>query len=283
MSKIAVFTMDVESFTDIECLKNIKFKEDYNVNDGIKNYLDLLNKYNIKSNLFVLSSFVDSNKEILKEALNDGHKIALHGYDHTSPSLLNDNDFKNGIIKAKKHINELLKIEVNGYRAPCFSISNSKFSILEEMNFTYDSSYVDYKHTYNKSIFELSNFEKIYKCIYKKNDLYEFSLPVCNNFPVGGGGYVRIAPWFFVKSLIKKYIKKNDLYIFYLHPFETSSANLPKIKQLKFYDKMYINYNRHQKYLNRIEKIIKLLIKNGFEFKTFEDIINKIKKPNSSN
>ena len=27
-------------------------------------------------------------------------------------------------------------------------------------------------------------------------------------------------------------IKKNDLYIFYLHPFETSSANLPKIKQL---------------------------------------------------
>ena len=130
MSKIAVFTMDVESFTDIECLKNIKFKEDYNVNDGIKNYLDLLNKYNIKSNLFVLSSFIDSNKEILKDALKDGHKIALHGYDHTSPSLLNDNDFKNSIIKAKKHINELLNIEVDGYRAPCFSISNSKFSIL---------------------------------------------------------------------------------------------------------------------------------------------------------
>ena len=78
MSKIAVFTMDVESFTDIECLKNIKFKEDYNVNDGIKNYLDLLNKYNIKSNLFVLSSFIDSNKEILKDAFLNFKKILIY-------------------------------------------------------------------------------------------------------------------------------------------------------------------------------------------------------------
>ena len=48
MNKYAVFTMDVEAFSDAECLKNKTYKCTDEMFDGIDNYLALLDKYSIK-------------------------------------------------------------------------------------------------------------------------------------------------------------------------------------------------------------------------------------------
>ena len=87
MKKFAVFTMDIEAFSDSECLRNRNFKCNNEMFDGIENYLKLLNKYSIKSNLFVVANKLPYIEDELKNAIKDGHKIGIHGFTHT-PSLL---------------------------------------------------------------------------------------------------------------------------------------------------------------------------------------------------
>lgn len=278
MKKYAIFTMDIEAFSDTECLKNKSFDHSNEMFDGIENYLALLDKYNIKANLFVVANTINKIKDILTKAILNGHKVGIHGYEHIAPLLLKTNDFKEDIKKAKNLIENELNIKVYGHRAPCFSINEERLDILKELGLKYDSSYLDYPFTYHNGHLNLDSFIKICDQIYKKNEFYEFSIPVCEKFPIGGGGYVRIAPWPFIRHHLKKYLKNETIYIFYLHPFEVSNAHVPKISKLKGYDRVYLEYNKNKNYLKRIEKIIKLLIKEEFQFTTFEDIIEIEKK-----
>ena len=80
--------------------------------------------------------------------------------------------------------------------------------------------------------------------------------------------------WFFINALIKRYAKKNDYYMFYLHPFELSKEKLPKLGKLKFYDKMYLKKG-NLLYRYKIENIIKILKKTGYKFTTFEKLVNE--------
>ena len=274
MKRYAVFTMDVEAFSDAECLKNKTYKCNDEMFDGLDNYLALLDKYSIKSNLFVVANNIDLIEDKLKAAIKNGHKIGIHGLTHTPSVLLTNKDFKYEISEAKRILEERLNTIVDGYRAPCFSINDDKIDILNECGITFDSSFLNNSYTYYHGKLKLEEFEHINNHIYKKNGLYEFSMPVSKKFPIGGGGYIRLFPWMFVKSFLKKYIidENNELYIFYLHPFEVSNKKIPYVKHMRIYDVFYLHHNRYKFYLKRIEKIINLLIKNNFEFITFNEL-----------
>ena len=71
--------------------------------------------------------------------------------------------------------------------------------------------------------------------------------------------------------------ENNEVYIFYLHPFEVSNKKIPYVKHMKPYDVFYLHQNRYKSYLKRIEKIINLLIENNFEFITFNELKDKYK------
>ena len=55
--------------------------------------------------------------------------------------------------------------------------------------------------------------------------------------------------------------------MFYVHPYEVSKNKVPKLKNLKFVEWLFIRIGR-KSYLRKIEKIIKYLKKKGFEFKS---------------
>lgn len=274
MKRYAVFTMDVEAFSDAECLKNKTYKCNDEMFDGLDNYLALLDKYAIKSNLFVVANNINLIEDKLKAAIKNGHKIGIHGLTHTPSVLLTNKDFKYEISESKRILEERLNTTVDGYRAPCFSINDDKIDILNECGITFDSSFLNNSYTYYHGKLKLEEFEHINNHIYRKNGLYEFSMPVSKKFPIGGGGYVRLFPWMFVKSYLKKYLldDNNELYVFYLHPFEVSNKKIPYVKHMRLYDVFYLHHNRYKFYLKRIEKIINLLMKNNFEFTTFNDL-----------
>lgn len=278
MNKLAVFTMDVEAFSDTECLKKIDFNAFDEMFDGINQYLDLLKKYNIKANFFVVANSIKNAKNLLLKAVEDGHYIGVHGLNHTPPLLLKTEEFKEQIKQAIDIISNELNTKVYGHRSPCFSINEERIDILKELGLNYDSSFLDFPYTYYNGHLSLKKFTKIDNNIYLKDGFYEFCLPTYKRFPIGGGGYLRIAPWWYTKHLLKQYLKKESLYIFYLHPFEISKKKIPNINGLKGYNKMYLSFNKNKRYIKRIEKIIKILIKEGFEFTTFEKIIESKKK-----
>jgi peptidoglycan/xylan/chitin deacetylase (PgdA/CDA1 family) len=275
MAKYAIFTMDVEAFCDTECLKRKNLESYDQMFDGIDNYLALLDKYNIKADLFVVANIADQIQDKLSQAILKGHKIAIHGLSHTAPLLLSTKQFKEDITQAKVKLENMFNTTVLGYRAPCFSIDDSRLDSLNEIGLKYDSSYLNNPLTYNHGNVKISRFRKLQKGLYKNDSFYEFSIPKINNVPIGGGGYVRLLSWPYVKRQLKRFIKNNDIYLFYLHPFEVSNVELPKIKRLKSYDKFYLKRNKGEKYIKRIEKIINILKKNDFEFVTFEELIEK--------
>ena len=274
----AFFTIDVERFSDTECIYKSEVPVKQTMLDGLDRYMEILNNHNIKATLFVLTDFADEIANGLKKHLANGHKIALHGERHIPPKLLSDNEFESQITRAKSKLEDMLDTRVIGYRAPCFGIDRQKLDILQKSGFLYDSSLMGFSKARHNTEIDMSDFKKISTSTFEKNGFFEFAMSTEKifgfNFPVSGGGYVRISNWLFTRFMLKKHFIRSDDYVFYSHPFEFSKEKLPKIKTLKSYDKYYLQRGLSS-YVKKLEFIIKQLQKNGYNFSTFEDEIQK--------
>ena len=94
MDKIAFFSMDIESLYDTFILKDkAKYNNTYSYEEKMIDYLDLLDKYNIKATFFVTISSLNKVKDILIDAIKRGHEVALHGLTHKSPLDMTDSEF----------------------------------------------------------------------------------------------------------------------------------------------------------------------------------------------
>ncbi|MBQ7340919.1 MAG: polysaccharide deacetylase family protein [Oscillospiraceae bacterium] len=279
--KYAVFTMDVESFGDTECLSSAGIQVDADLTDGFDEYLKILDKYGIKSTLFVVGDLAPRIADRLRPHIAKGHCLALHSYSHIAPMTVSVEQFKENTRRAKEQFRELFDIDVVGFRAPCFSMDRERLSVLQELGFQYDSSDLGYEPARHTVKLDLDSFRKLRKGVFREGGFYEFGLPTekifASPYPIAGGGYVRLSNWGFIKTLIRHYIHKNDYYVFYLHPFELTKQKVPFIKQLKSYDKYYLKKGIG-KYGWRVEQIIKMLQKSGYEFVTFEQLVQIMNK-----
>lgn len=275
MSKYAVFTIDVEAFSDTECISNLDCPPDVDVVDGFERYMDILERHGIKGTLFTVGTFAPKISDLLEKYSQKGHSIALHSYDHKAPMLQSADDFKEKTAHAKKILEDMLGTEISGFRAPCFSMDNSRLDILRELGFSYDSSYLGFPARHTASL-DLSEFCEHRRGVFEKGGFYEFAMSsgrfFGKRFPVSGGGYVRLSNWNFVRLLIHRFIRKNDYYVFYLHPFELTRKKIPLIRELKSYDKFYTQFGI-KSYARKVERIIKMLKKSGYKFVTFEQLM----------
>ncbi len=274
-TKFAVFTMDVEAFTDTECVSNSGESINVDLLDGFDEYIKILDRYNIKSTLFTVGSLAPKIYDKLKNCIDNGHRLALHSYNHIAPMDISPEQFRTETQKAKELLKNIFNTEITGFRAPCFSIDDERLKILKELGFKYDSSHLGFLKARHTVDLKLKNFKKLRDDIFCDNGFFEFGLSKQKIFgrpyPISGGGYVRLSNWGFIKSLIKQYITSNDYYVFYLHPFELTQQKIPLIKDLKAYDKYYLkagitSYGKH------IEQIILMLKKSGYRFVTFEEL-----------
>lgn len=278
MNKTAFFTMDVESFREISCLRE-KPRAEYDgfrVEHAIGDYLDLLDKYNIKATFFVLCSSLEQTKEYLKRAVKEGHEIALHGFTHDLPAQMDGEELKRQLAVGKALLENELDTKITGYRAPCFAITDGAISAVRELGFEYDSSYLDIKLSYYRSSVSFDGFEKVCDGIGKKGGFYE--IPPCKvktvfgQMSISGGGYLRLAPYSVISGGIKKFLKTSDYYMFYCHPSDIFAENLPRLKGISPFHAYFINGGR-KKFLSRTEEIIKTLIDSGYSFSTMRDFV----------
>lgn len=273
--KYAVFTMDVESFMDTECISAAGIQVDTDLTDGFEEYIELLNRHGIKSTLFTVGDFAPKIADRLRAHIAEGHKLALHSFSHIPPMTVPLEQFREKLRSAKKRMEELFHVRVEGFRAPCFSIDTERLNVLQELGFTYDSSHLGFSAARHTVELDLGNYRALRNGIFRNKNFYEFGLSkekvFGHPFPISGGGYVRLSNWGFIKTLISHNIHRNNYYVFYLHPFELTKKKIPFIKELKAYDKYYIRQGIRS-YKRRIESIILLLKKQGYEFVTFEKL-----------
>ena len=279
LKKYAVFTIDVERFADTDCISSsgIQVKDD--LMDGFEEYMNMLNRHGIKATLFTVGDLAPQIADRLRGHIANGHTLALHSYSHIPPMAVPLEQFREKLSLAKKQMKELFGVNVVGFRAPCFSIDKARLNVLQELGFQYDSSNLDFRIARHTVKLDLDDFQPLRQGIFRKKDFYEFSLSKekvfgCP-FPVSGGGYVRLTNWGFIKNLIQRNIRQNDYYVFYLHPFELTKKKVPFFKELKTYDQFYIKHGINT-YKRRVEHIIRMLKKNGYEFVTFEELVQII-------
>ena len=274
-TKYAVFTMDVEAFTDTECISTSNTKVSADLLDGFDEYIKILDKYNIKSTLFTVGKLAPKIESKMKKYIKSGHRLALHNYGHIAPMDLSISQFRDQVSKAKNMLDDIFGTNIVGFRAPCFSMDEKRLEVLHELGFRYDSSHLDFPKANHTVKLDLSSFRQLRDGIFHKNGFYEFGLSkqkiFGHRYPISGGGYVRLGNWSFIKSLIRQYIRENNYYVFYLHPFELTREKIPFIKDLKLHDRYYINYGIGS-YGNKVEQIIKMLKKCGYKFVTFEEL-----------
>lgn len=267
--------MDVETFTDTDCVRRSGLAVDADLMDGFDTYIELLNRYAIKSTLFTVGDLAPKITDRLHRCIQQGHRLALHSYEHIAPMEIPLPEFKTQTAAAKEQLSSLFHTEVQGFRAPCFSLDKARLDILRELGFRYDSSHLGFQQARHVVDLDLSGFQQLRQGVFHQEGFYEFELSKQKllgfPMPISGGGYVRLGKWNVMKGLIKQYLRHHDFYVFYLHPFELTREKIPVLRGLKPFENFYLNAGIRS-YARKVEYIIQLLIFLGYDFVTFEEL-----------
>ncbi len=272
MKKIALLSMDVEEWYHLDYIT--QRESDLSMMDGLDCFLELAGKHEVPTTLFTLTELLKQVKDKLILAAQSGHEISLHGTEHKRPLQMSLDEFENDCLEGVKAIKEELGIVPAGYRASCFSLDRDRLNILKDkIGMQYDSSRINFdSHPLYGSI-DMSGFEKKSECLYASAKFSEFEMPTVDilgkKLPISGGGYLRIFPWWFLSFLIKRYVRKHDLFSIYIHPFEMSSEIPPKVAELDNKTNFRFKYNI-KSVPSKMEKLIELLKSEGYEFMTYK-------------
>ncbi|MCI5192053.1 MAG: DUF3473 domain-containing protein [Candidatus Electrothrix sp. AU1_5] len=275
--KYAVLSMDIEDWYHLAYFNRESCDTGISFLDGINVYKAILDQYNIKSSFFVLGELASSLKEVLCGLAYEGHDIGVHGWDHTLPLHLSPDTFVDDLIRSKTTIEDCLSMPVLGYRAPCFNLDRQRLDQIQSSGFFYDSSRILFREHPLYTTLDMNGFLQESENIFRKKDFFEFQLSTVplfgRNIPVSGGGYLRIFPWSLMRWCTKRFLKDNELYVLYIHPFELSSQEITPfmLSESSWRDRRRFNTGR-KTVVKKLKMLIELLHDAHFKFTTFSSL-----------
>ena len=277
--KEVVLSIDVEDWYHLDYFNRKECEIDYSLLDGLDTYIKIIQKYNISSSFFVLGEIAARNINFYKDLVSCNYDISSHGWDHKRPLSMSITDFKKDIEKSYQVMQEINGKNEFGYRAPCFSLDEERHKLLKNY-FQYSSSKINFTDHPLYGSLNLKEFNQIENNIYIKNDFVEFEVSTYKflnkNVPISGGGYLRIIPSIIFDYVLKKYLETNQIYVLYIHPFELSKLDTPKLPSSTHpINKLRRSYGR-KKTRYKLEKLIDLLHSYDYKFTNFINIRKRI-------
>jgi polysaccharide deacetylase family protein (PEP-CTERM system associated) len=261
---VNALTVDVEDYFHAEALAPCVKRDDWEsmpsrIVANTMRALELCARHNVRGTFFILGWIAERHPQLVREIQKAGHEIACHSYWHRLVYRLTPEEFREDTRRARQVIEDAAGAPVLGYRAPTFSIVEKSFWALDalaELGFRYDSSIFPVHHDF----YGVPGYSRG-PCRHRVSNgatLAEFPMSTFRlgsmNFPVGGGGYLRIFPLrytFFGVDRIHR--RDGQPLILYFHPWEIDPAQprLPLPVKSKF---------RHYTNLSRMESRIGALL-----------------------
>jgi polysaccharide deacetylase family protein (PEP-CTERM system associated) len=178
----------------------------------------------LRATFFVLAWLADRLPHLIREMHARGHEVASHGCSHKLPNRLSQHDLKQDLTDSKKRLEDLLGSPVYGFRAPSFAINDDVLKIIEDCGYGFDSSYNSFSihGRYGKISLNGNKKKGIAHILSEKF----CELPISNLnlgnqiLPWGGGAYFRLLPFYAFNRGIKAILKRQNAYVFYVHPWE---------------------------------------------------------------
>lgn len=270
---INLLTIDLEEYFQVSGLSDVAQKEnwggfDSRVEDNVSKLTDILGE--TKATFFVLGWIAKKFPELVRKISDAGHEIASHGKDHRLINSMTEKEFSADLSDSIKLLEDLTDMPVLGFRAPSFSITEDTFWAFEAMaglGMKYDSSVFPVKR--RRGGIEGTE-KKLYKIKTSKGSIIEFPLPVWNffgkNIPFGGGGFLRMYPYWLTKTITKNINEQGRSAVVYLHPWEIDPLQ-PRLK-----NKLTRNgFNHYVGLKTTIKKLQKML--EDFKFTSIRDYL----------
>lgn len=248
----AALSIDVEDWFHTENLKGVIAREAWDgcelrVERNTMRMLEILAAQKVRATLFVLGWVAERCPQIVRAIAAAGHEVASHGYGHELVYSLGPDEFREDVLRSKKHLEDLTGKPVRGYRAPCFSITSWAVPILQEAGFDYDSSVVP--TVAHDRYGRLDGMEAGIPIVLLRDGFYEVCISCVRlgkrGLPWGGGGYFRLVPYPLWGYGVRAILRSGLPYVFYIHPWEIDPGQ-PRVKGLKGTNafRQHVNLNR---------------------------------------
>lgn len=256
----SALTVDVEDYFHVAAFeKNIK-PDDWatmpvRVEANTQNLLQLFAKHDAQATFFLLGWVAKRYPGLVRDIVAAGHEIASHGLNHTKATLQSRGQFAQDVRDTKALLEDITGKAVSGYRAPSFSIDKTNewaFAELKAAGYLYSSSTYPVKH----DLYGTPDWPQ--QPYLRPEGIWECPMPVLNKlgrqWPIAGGGYFRLLPYWLSKRCIEQYLKQSNApYMFYFHPWEIDPGQ-PRINAAPYKSRFrhYTNLHRMQGKLSRL-------------------------------
>jgi len=236
-----ILTVDLEEWFVVEALST-RFAADSwpdlpsTIERNTDRLLRLFHRHEVRATFYVVGWCAERYPHLIRRILESGHEIGCHSYGHRRVDTLTPEEFRRDVERATKVIFEACGERPRGYRAPTWSINDTvpwAFEILSELGFEYDSSIFPIKH----DLYGMPNApRRLFRMSFGEGRfLYEMPASTYRflgqNFPIGGGGYLRHSPYWFTRWMIDRLNRAGQPVVVYMHPWEID-AEPPQIDGL---------------------------------------------------
>jgi polysaccharide deacetylase family protein (PEP-CTERM system associated) len=269
----SVISVDVEDYFHVEAFTDIVNRGNWDtypcrVETNTQRVMDLLDRCGVKGTFFILGWVAERYPRLVAEIAARGHEPACHSYWHRLIYNLDPQEFRADTQRAKECIEQAAGQPVFGYRAPSFSIVSKSawaLEVLKELGFRYDSSVFPVKHDVYGTA---SAPRRPFQVATPSGPITEYPMTTFHfgsspNLPVGGGGYLRIFPYWYTKMGVERVWGEGLPVVSYIHPWEFDPEQPRLSGRLK-------SRLRHYTNLTKTEERLGKLIRLG-EFTAFRD------------
>lgn len=274
-------TVDVEDYYQVEAFANVVPSSEWEqwesrVEHSTQRLLDLFGRHNARGTFFVLGWLAERCPQMVRKIAEAGHEIACHGYGHRFIGSQTRDEFRADVRSAKARLEDLIGMEVEGYRAPTYSITAASLwalDILVEEGFRYDSSIFPIHHD-RYGIPDAQRFPHVIRC--EAGEILEFPPSTVRlagqNMPMVGGGYFRFLPYQWFRWGLNHINKiEQQAAVFMIHAWEVDEGQ-PVVPGTQ------LNIWRHRFNLHKTEPRLARLL-GDFRFTTVRNVLRLSERP----
>jgi polysaccharide deacetylase family protein (PEP-CTERM system associated) len=222
-----VMSIDVEDWFQVQNLgaavrRDSWSERELRVERNMERMLGLMAEQGVRSTCFVLGWIAERCPSMVQRIAAEGHEIASHGYGHEVLARLSADEFRADVRRSKALLEDLTGVEVTGYRAPNFSITDWAIPILEDEGFAYDSS--AFPTVAHDRYGRLTGMQPGRPVVELRPGFHEVCVSCLNvgsvALPWGGGAYFRLIPYPVFRAGVARIRSAQPPYVFYIHPWE---------------------------------------------------------------
>jgi polysaccharide deacetylase family protein (PEP-CTERM system associated) len=256
-------TVDVEDYYQVSAFERVVARDRWHeyesrVAANTDRLLGIFADAGVRATFFVLGWVAERDPAIVRRIAAAGHEVASHGYGHRLVYDQSPAEFREDVRRAKDVLQVAIGRPAVGYRAPSFSIVERSLwalDVLIEEGFAYDASIFPIRH----DRYGIPNAPRQPHWVRRKGGRI-LEIPgttvryLGTNFPVAGGGYFRLLPYWWTKQGIARVnVTEGRPAVFYLHPWEVDPAQ-PRLRA------SLLSRFRHYRNLGETERRLRRLL-----------------------